>query len=118
MKKILIHMLATGAITSYASKGEHGVNNVEKPWTPTFDFRYTGIKNVALYANWEIGLDIFIGDVAELGPERMAIRPVTARLAGDAAKADLKHQEPIDVTKGYRILPIHLSSLRKHISQD
>ena len=45
--------LATGAITSYASKGEHGVNNVEKPWTPTFDFRYTGIKNVALYANWE-----------------------------------------------------------------
>jgi hypothetical protein len=45
--------LATGAVTSYASKGQHGVNNVEKPWTPTVDFRYTGIKNVALYANWE-----------------------------------------------------------------
>jgi hypothetical protein len=45
--------LATGAVTSYASKGQHGVQNVEKPWTPTVDFRYTGIKNVALYANWE-----------------------------------------------------------------
>jgi hypothetical protein len=45
--------LATGAVTAYASKGQHGVNNVEKPWTPTVDLRYTGIKNVALYASWE-----------------------------------------------------------------
>jgi len=43
----------TGVVTSYASRGQHGVNNVEKPWTPTVDFRYTGIKNVALYASWE-----------------------------------------------------------------
>ncbi len=43
----------TGVVTSYASKGQHGVNNVEKPWTPTLDVRYTGIKNVALYASWE-----------------------------------------------------------------
>jgi hypothetical protein len=43
----------TGVVTSYASKGQHGVENVETPWTPTLDFRYTGIKNVALYANWE-----------------------------------------------------------------
>jgi hypothetical protein len=45
--------LATGAVTSYASQGLHGVDNVEKPWTPTVDVRYTGIKNVALYASWE-----------------------------------------------------------------
>jgi hypothetical protein len=45
--------LATGAVTAYASQGLHGVDNVEKPWTPTVDVRYTGIKNVALYANWE-----------------------------------------------------------------
>ena len=45
--------LATGAVTSYAAHGDHGVNNVEKPWTPTVDVRYTGIKNVALYASWE-----------------------------------------------------------------
>ncbi|MBI5691897.1 MAG: hypothetical protein HZC55_17590 [Verrucomicrobia bacterium] len=45
--------LATGAVTSYASQGLHGVENVEKPWTPTLDFRYTGIKNMALYASWE-----------------------------------------------------------------
>lgn len=44
---------ATGAVTSFAAHGEHGVNNTEKPWTPTVDVRYTGIKNVALYANWE-----------------------------------------------------------------
>ncbi len=43
----------TGVVTSYASKGQHGVDNVETPWTPTLDFRYTGIKNVALYASWE-----------------------------------------------------------------
>jgi len=35
-------------------QGQHGVNNVEKPWTPTMDFRYTGIKNMALYASWNI----------------------------------------------------------------
>jgi hypothetical protein len=29
------------------------VDNVEKPWTPTIDVRYTGIKSVALYASWE-----------------------------------------------------------------
>lgn len=45
--------LATGAVTSYASQGLHGVNNVEKPWTPTVDFRYTGVKNVAFYGSWE-----------------------------------------------------------------
>ncbi|MBI5382692.1 MAG: hypothetical protein HZA31_12400 [Opitutae bacterium] len=45
--------LATGAVTSYASQGLHGVKNTEKPWTPTLDIRYTGIKNVALYASWE-----------------------------------------------------------------
>lgn len=45
--------LATGAVTSYAAQGQHGVNNVEKPWTPTVDVRYTGIKNVALYGSWE-----------------------------------------------------------------
>lgn len=45
--------LATGAVTTYAAHGDHGVNNVEKPWTPTVDVRYTGIKNVTLYANWE-----------------------------------------------------------------
>ena len=45
--------LATGVVTAYASQGLHGVDNVEKPWTPTVDIRYTGIKNVALYANWE-----------------------------------------------------------------
>jgi len=45
--------LATGAVTAYASQGLHGVDNVEKPWTPTVDIRYTGIKKVVLYANWE-----------------------------------------------------------------
>ena len=45
--------LATGAVTSYAAQGQHGVNNVEKPWTPTVDFRYTGVKNLALYGSWE-----------------------------------------------------------------
>lgn len=45
--------LATGAVTNYAANGLHAVDNVEKPWTPTFDVRYTGIKNVALYASWE-----------------------------------------------------------------
>ena len=45
--------LATGAVTNYAANGLHGVDNVEKPWTPTVDVRYTGIKNVALYASWE-----------------------------------------------------------------
>jgi hypothetical protein len=45
--------LATGAVTSYSADGEHGVNNVQKPWTPTLDVRYTGIRNVALYASWE-----------------------------------------------------------------
>lgn len=45
--------LATGAVTNFAAQGRHGVNNVEKPWTPALDVRYTGIKNVALYASWE-----------------------------------------------------------------
>ncbi len=45
--------LATGAVTNYSSPGVHGVDNVEKPWTPTLDVRYTGIKNVALYGSWE-----------------------------------------------------------------
>jgi hypothetical protein len=45
--------LATGAVTSYAAHGDHGVNNVEKPWTPTVDVRYTGVKNLALYGSWE-----------------------------------------------------------------
>ncbi len=45
--------LATGAVTAYAAQGEHGVNNVEKPWTPAIDVRYTGIKNIALYGSWE-----------------------------------------------------------------
>ena len=45
--------LATGAVTNYAANGLHAVDNVEKPWTPTVDVRYTGIKNVALYASWE-----------------------------------------------------------------
>ncbi len=45
--------LATGAVTNYAAQGRHGVNNVEKPWTPTFDFRYTGFKGMALYGSWE-----------------------------------------------------------------
>jgi hypothetical protein len=45
--------LATGAVTNYAATGLHGVDNVQKPWTPTVDVRYTGIKNVALYASWE-----------------------------------------------------------------
>ena len=45
--------VATGAVTSYASRGEHGVNNVEKPWTPTVDVRFNPIRNLALYATWE-----------------------------------------------------------------
>jgi hypothetical protein len=45
--------LATGAVTNYAANGLHAVDNVEKPWTPTVDVRYTGIKSVALYASWE-----------------------------------------------------------------
>lgn len=45
--------LATGAVTNYASQGLHTVNNTETPWTPTVEVRYTGIKKVALYANWE-----------------------------------------------------------------
>ena len=45
--------LATGAVTNYAATGLHAVDNVEKPWTPTVDVRYTGIKSVALYASWE-----------------------------------------------------------------
>jgi hypothetical protein len=45
--------LATGAVTNYAAQGQHGVNNVEKPWTPTFDFRYTGLKGAAIYGSWE-----------------------------------------------------------------
>ncbi len=45
--------LATGAVTNYAANGLHAVDNVEKPWTPTVDVRYTGIKNIALYASWE-----------------------------------------------------------------
>ena len=45
--------LATGAVTSYADRGNHGVNNIEKPWTPTLDVRYTGIRHVALYGSWE-----------------------------------------------------------------
>lgn len=45
--------LATGVVTSYASQGLHGVQNKETPWTPTVDVRYTGIRKLALYANWE-----------------------------------------------------------------
>ena len=45
--------LATGVVTQYASQGLHAVKNTETPWTPTVDVRYTGIKKVTLYANWE-----------------------------------------------------------------
>lgn len=45
--------LSTGAFTQFASQGLHQVQNVEKPWTPTIDVRYTGIRNVALYGSWE-----------------------------------------------------------------
>ncbi len=46
--------LATGAVTQYAAHGDHGVKNVEKPWTPTLDVRYTRHQNVALYGSWNI----------------------------------------------------------------
>lgn len=45
--------LATGAVTAYAAHGDHGVKNVERPWTPTLDLRYTVSKHLSLYANWE-----------------------------------------------------------------
>ncbi len=44
---------ATGAILRTEADGRSSLDNNEKPWTPTVDVRYTGIRNLALYGSWE-----------------------------------------------------------------
>lgn len=46
-------VLATGASTPVVVNTPQAFDNVEKPWTPAIDIRYTGIRNVALYGSWE-----------------------------------------------------------------
>jgi len=43
----------TGAVTPVVASAPNVADRTEKTWTPDLDVRYTGIKNVALYANYD-----------------------------------------------------------------
>lgn len=43
----------TAAVTQTQVPTTSTLDNNEKPWTPTVDLRYSGIRNLALYGSWE-----------------------------------------------------------------
>lgn len=44
---------ATGTVTPVPVTAPNSFSNLEKPWTPAVEARYTGIRNVALYGSWD-----------------------------------------------------------------
>lgn len=44
---------ATGAVTEQLVVAPNSYKTTEHPWTPQVDLRYTGIKNVAVFALWD-----------------------------------------------------------------
>ena len=54
-------------------------------------------------AQREIGLEEFVRHVGERGPQRMAVRTVARRAAGNAAEADLEELVPLALAVEARI---------------
>ena len=73
---------------------------------------------VTLDAQREIAFEEFVGHVGETRPQRMAIRAIAERLAGNAAETDLEQLEPLAVLARPLVTPgIHQVRRRRESSR-